>query len=206
MPTQGTLREFLPLEADLKFDCEKFETPHLAIKVFCRRATLQPALENCRIIRNSRFGDMINDPYETAELTESARELLEQESEISAGGQFEIQRGLLGRPFLNFRKRRFRKKTSKSENFVKISSRIHRVVARTQDRWTVCEPRPPTWSGASTLEVFSARTESKKALHYTCRTFQRVVARPSCSCPARRWISNFSRPQEPERNYHGIQR
>jgi hypothetical protein len=118
-------------------------TEHGVIEASLRRADIEVVLENFVVVRGSRYGDSINEPYDVHELIDASRDQLEQESE--AGGELElsIKRGIFGRATALFKRRKRRSRKAETDRIAKVSVHQYRIVARNQNRWTVSETRVP---------------------------------------------------------------
>ena len=144
-PPQGSTADIAPFSVDLRFSSEEIETSTVKLIVFARQATLVARLRNAEVVRGSKYGDHIHDPYLAAELIEHANSLIENTTEFSGDAQVEVKRALFGNFFasLTFRKNKRKRKLAEVDNIVKVSYGLHRVISRPKNRWKICEPRPP---------------------------------------------------------------
>lgn len=143
LPPQGTPRVMVPVLIDLRFAREVISLPNVRIEVSARKARLRLTVSGSEVARNSRYGDLLNAPYITAEIVESARKLLEQEQEASATGEFGIAQGLFGKLTAKIFSRRLKKTAIETDNLVKVAVNSYRVIYRTRNCWDVIEPIPP---------------------------------------------------------------
>jgi hypothetical protein len=159
-PGQGAVREMLPLDLELRFDCERIETPNQTIRVSLVRADIAVLLDGLTVVRGSRFGDVINEPYDLYDLIDASNAQLEAETERKGGASFSLSRDVFGSLFATVTGRR-RKSTSHAlDRIGKFAAKQYRVVARNGNRWTVMEPRTPFIPNGRVLGI---RSDAEKA-------------------------------------------
>ncbi len=142
-PPQGTISQLIPVDIDLSFDKQVVQTRTGAIAVSLSGAELQLVLEGFQVVRGSKFGDEINEPYVIADITQSIRTSLEIEADSGFNFDVTVSRNPFGK-IVGFLRRR---KKSKSEfgvdNIAKVAVRLYRIIARNKNRWSVVEPKAP---------------------------------------------------------------
>lgn len=142
-PNQAASQEFLPLDIELRFDSQVFETPKLITTVRLTRAEIQIDLQGLEVVRGSRFGDEINDPYDTQELSTSIRTQFELEEGVEGSASVSISRNPLGKLVASVRRRIRKSSVKENDRSARVSLHSFRVVAKGKNRWLVCEPREP---------------------------------------------------------------
>lgn len=142
-PPQGTKPEVIPLDIDLRFDNEVVQCEKGALLVSLLGAEIQLLLEGFEVVRGSKFGDEINEPYVVTEIIQSVQTSLEERAESGIGFNVALSKKPSGQIFGLIKRRRKKKKDSSVDNIAKAASRIFRVIARNGNRWSILEPISP---------------------------------------------------------------
>jgi len=142
-PPQGTINECFPLQLDLTFDCEVVQTPRSEIEVSLKGSEIVLVTENCSVVRGSRLGDEILQPYELGELNQSVIDALEDQQTLDGGVTLAIQPGFGGSLFAVFKRFRSKRTSNQQNRIINKATRFHRIICRSGNRWEIVEPLLP---------------------------------------------------------------
>lgn len=175
-PEQGTPEQLVPLDIELRFDKHVIRKLDGDLTVALTGAEIELVLEGFQVARGSRFGDVINEPYEVAEITQSIRTDLESETDIGLNIDVTVSKNPIGRVVGYWKKRRKSKRAINVDNVAKIAVRAYRVVARNNNRWSVLEPRSPH---ILTGRYLGERDDSNNSEKYTPLCLLTKVSSPA---------------------------
>lgn len=140
---QGTQPELIPLMIDLSFGSELVETENLQIRVQVKRATIALQLKGLEIVKGSKFGDQINEPFLVAEVVESIRNQLYSERSLDVNVKVNLVKGFFGDLLAIITRKKSIKSDNGLENVIKAAKRIYRVFPNGRRKWQVIEPLAP---------------------------------------------------------------
>jgi hypothetical protein len=140
---QGTQPELIPLMIDLSFGSEIIEVRNLQIRVHVKRASITLQLKDIEVVKGSRFGEQINEPFLVAEVVDSVQNLLAAERSSGINLQVKFEKGFFGELLALVSRKRTKKHEHKLENLIKVAKRIYRVFPIGRRKWQVIEPLSP---------------------------------------------------------------
>lgn len=160
---QGTPHVMVPVQIDLRFDKEIVSLPKVRIAITARKAKIRISLADVFVVRDSRFGDDLNDPYLISEVTESARKLQEREVSARIRGALGISRDIFGRLTAVLHGGLSNKSTSEHDNILKTTVKQFRIIYRGNNCWDVVEPLSPNILSGKYLGNTTVAREGERA-------------------------------------------
>lgn len=142
-PSQGSYARCSPLVAELRFAFEEIFTQSHNISVRARRAKLTVWTSGAEIVRGSRLGDQVNEPYVSSDVELEAISQINLESGSEFSGEISVEKGIWGGLTAKFFKRRSKKVQDSTNHLTKVKSKIHRLFPINSNTWMVVEPLPP---------------------------------------------------------------
>lgn len=162
-PPQGTIPQLIPVDLELRFDDQVIRTSAGDFLVSLSRANIQLVLDGMDVVRGSKFGDEINEPFVVADVVQSVRTELETKSESGYNLGVTLTKSAFGTISAFIKRKRKTKNTLNTDRIAKASINHYRVIARNNNRWSIVEPTEPYLLRGRYLGEKSGNTMNEKS-------------------------------------------